>query len=438
MRRREFQIGLGVLAVVFIVMGILGFRSSFPTLSKLERPNALSVRQVHRTLSSIQKMVGKMVLPEAKAASSVADNFGNMVRMFYFMVAGYPGVTETATELVVTDGTTYQTLNNCTDATLATCDGPPPAGLLSLYNQFILGYQDSSWNGVAGILQSNGIATCSDLPSSGDLSPPATLLGDGQTLTVTAATPSIVIPTGHTGADGTTTYEKRLEITFSTNPTTTMKFLVEINCPTAAQMAAGTIQLYTAINFPEGETDVRIIEFYADKLDLDNQKYDFYMDYQSATAPQNLGFQMGINQTSGAINFDMVMANYENSSYNGMRFNVVGNVVDDDYSLAFQMISGASLSDVASGTGATSTSVTRTYAGGALQDGDILTFCLEGDGTGTYAGPDDSLLGSATSCTGQSVTENTEVPAIDPNGSWTIEWIAKSTGLDSTIWSGAF
>ncbi|MBF0207759.1 MAG: hypothetical protein HQK53_12800 [Oligoflexia bacterium] len=434
--------------ILLIVGGFLVVDKRDITQSKSKSQNQTS--KLAKQMKFFRSSLSDFVIANTHAAEqTMTEQFAQFARMFFFMIAGYPGVTETADALTVTDSSPFYTLNNRDDSPCtptigaANCDSGPPAGMLSLYNQIILGYHDPDWNGVAGVLASQGYRTCESIPTtSTDISPLASALTGSRTLTVTADTPIKVIPTGQTGAGSA--YDRRLEVTFGESGLT-HKFVVELKCQTAAQVADGKIQLYMAMAFTE-TTGTRYIEFYVDKNDLAAQKYQMFMKMDSTATggDQLMGLNMNINGTANTFNYDMVMTSQDTAtSYTGMRFNVAGDVTNDDFTLGLQN-SGelTSFTAIAAAAGSTSTAVTHTFTScnncqGPPSD-KYVVLCLRGDGTGTYSGPTNADILTGAACSGLSLTENTSAPAIDTNGTWSLAWVAGSTGLNAKIWDGNF
>lgn len=331
----------------------------------------------------------------AEGPGDAADQFKDLVRRWYFMVAGYP------------TAATYKTLTSCSEADYAagTCDAEPENGMIGLGNEFIVMAET--------IMTANGVASCSAIPSSGTQTGGYTHGGMGaMTGTLTFCTPDKSAPTGYPNAG--TAFDKCIQMTDASENITVE---VQFNC-------SSTEGWYGMAITENGGT--RTLDFWYDNNDENDLYADLFMEYVHAQAPQN--FALKLRKSNDNLNYYLVMTMGDGSAYNGFRMVANGDVSTKKYTAMFQMVGNnyTTWDELAGSAGAALTSVTSDPLN-ADETKRTYLFCIDGDTTPT--------LGTA--CTGLALTEDTGKTVIDTtNGAWNMQWVARTTnGLASTIYS---
>ena len=210
----------------------------------------------------------------------------------------------------------YQLINGTSDATYAGGNGGPsddagrPTGFVGIIRKI------TAEDGLGGGLQSCGYTTCGSIPSTGSCS----ITDDEGTFAMTFASPTKVIPSGHTGANGLTKYEKRVAVSF--NGTNFMAF--EFNCSNAI----GWLRFASPDGLSGGlSTNARNIEMYYDTNSAASSKLELAMYYNQLNGDDEF-FQAKF-QTDSSSTFDLWItrsaeeAGVKNAFRVGMRGNSV-------------------------------------------------------------------------------------------------------------------
>jgi len=312
-----------------------------------------------------------------------------------FMIIGYPTVAR------------YLEMTGCTQAQVDadTCDAEPVNGMIGIVKT-VMAQIESVLTSQAGITACSGIGTSGNYSVTDD---------DFGAIIVTLGTPVKVIPTGHTGADGTTKYAKRISMTSGG-----VNFgVIEFECDTT--------QGYFAVNFgadgPSSDNaSNRIIEFYFDNAST-GVVADFFMRHD----PTNERMATHLTTDNSAQTFAYIMVRVSGSgvSFNANRMSVNGTFTSGSRKATALIgdIDGTSLANVAANAQAASTAVTNDEGNGRY------LFCVESGKTPVFG----------TACSGIALTANTDTPAIgssaDSVDKWTIEWVADATnGLLADLW----
>ncbi|MEK6626215.1 MAG: hypothetical protein AABY86_14690, partial [Bdellovibrionota bacterium] len=146
---------------------------------------------------------------------------------------------------------------------------------------------------LGGGLTSCGYSVCADIPSSGSCS----MTEDIGTFAMTFGTPTKVIPTGHTGADGSTKYQKKVSVAI--NGTSFMIF--EFNC----SATIGWMRFTDPDASSGGSTATsRHIEMYYDTNTAASTKFEMGMYYNPAGGITDEYFQVKF-QTDTSSTFDL-------------------------------------------------------------------------------------------------------------------------------------
>lgn len=208
----------------------------------------------------------------------------------------------------------YQLVNGTSDASYAGGHGGPtdnsgrPIGFVGIVRMI------TGTDALGGGLASCGYTACSAIPSTGSCS----MTDSEGTFLMTFGTPTKVIPTGHTGADGVTKYNKRVAVAI--NGTNFMA--IEFNC----NSTVGWLRFASPDEAVTGvTTNARHIEMYYDTNSSASTKLDLAM-YNNQSNGDDEYFQAKF-QTDSATTFDLWITRSaeETGVKNGFRVGMRGN-----------------------------------------------------------------------------------------------------------------
>ncbi|HAZ13732.1 MAG: hypothetical protein A2X86_16630 [Bdellovibrionales bacterium GWA2_49_15] len=208
----------------------------------------------------------------------------------------------------------YQLINGTSDANYAGGNGGPtddagrPSGFVGIIRMI------TGADALGGGLASCGYTACSSIPSTGSCS----MTDSEGTFLMSFSAPTKVIPTGHTGADGTTKYDKRVAV--SINGTSFMA--IEFNCSTTV----GWLRFASPEDSSGGATtNARHIEMYYDTNAAASTKLELAMYYNQANGDDEY-FQAKF-QTDSTSTFDLwiTRSGEESGSKNAFRLGMRGN-----------------------------------------------------------------------------------------------------------------
>lgn len=208
----------------------------------------------------------------------------------------------------------YQLVNGTSAASYAGGNGGPtdnsnrPIGFVGIVRMI------TGADALGGGLASCGYTACSSIPSTGSCS-----MTDAEgTFVMSFSTPTKVIPTGHTGADGSTKYDKRVAV--SINGTNFMA--IEFNCTATV----GWLRFASPDEVTGGATtNARHMEMYYDTNSPSAAKLDLAMYYNQTNGDDEY-FQAKFS-TDSTSTFDLWITRSaeESGVKNGFRVGMRGN-----------------------------------------------------------------------------------------------------------------
>lgn len=208
----------------------------------------------------------------------------------------------------------YQLVNGTSDATYVGGNGGPsdnsgrPTGFIGIVRMI------TGTDALGGGLASCGYTACSSIPSTGSCS-----MSDAEgTFLMSFSTPTKVIPTGHTGANGSSKYDKRVAVAL--NGTNFMA--IEFNCSTTA----GWLRFASPDGVVGASTaNARHIEMYYDTQSAASTKLDLAMYYDQDA--NNKEYFQAKFQTDSTNTFDLwiTRAAKEAGTTNSFRVGMRGN-----------------------------------------------------------------------------------------------------------------
>ncbi|MDH5447139.1 MAG: hypothetical protein OEY52_16440 [Gammaproteobacteria bacterium] len=278
--------------------------------------------------------------------------------------------------------------------------GGPAGGFLGLIRDI------TGPTALGGGLKASGYNICADIPATGSSS----MTDSEGTFSMYFETPTKVIPTGYTGADGTAKFEKRVVVQFG--GTTFMN--IEFNCSNTVgwlRMSAGEGAAITS-------GTQRHLEVYYDTEVSSNAKLELYMTYEPGlTAGNEYFFAKFKTITSSTYKFWLIRTQDKTGDYNGFRTAVHGDSNSKIMNSFFRFeADGATPND-------TGTAYTGVGDDVRSTEGDVQ--CLD---FSTPATPVES-----TGCGSLALDSSAGAPIINSATGLSLNWVASAGGLKNDM-----